>query len=339
MEKIMYYNRELWPIIVSLLKEEYRWLVDYVKEKKDLDFQTGSNKDQSWVSVYRGTSRLFRIISCGKGKRFNLDANKKYMNLEPDLYKKPSKALFESLIEKIKTHECIEGPNKGKKTFDRYFDNKKEGYHQNNISRRYGICGRKDDEIIIVDKEAVIGFINDNVRKAKLNSFSQPYRELAREIMELDGSCFPSKLDEISLGNECDFIVLTKEGELILMELKDFRDTQKIYLSPFQISMYCDIFNHFDAESEGEFRKTILKMIKQKQELGLLNSAWSIPQEITKISAALVVGFDLEENIGKLSKTAIKNYKIVRNYVKKYHIDVYYSVGESGELAKNGTWK
>ena len=135
---------------------------------------------------------------------------------------------------------------------------------------------------------------------------------------------FPSKLDEMILGNECDFMVLTKDGELILMELKDGGDTQKIYLSPFQISMYCDIFIEYDRIS-NDFRDTILEMVKQKQRLGLLNPQWKVPSQITKISAALVVG-------GDFSKVAAEKYNIVRKYVSKYDIATYITKGESGEI-------
>lgn len=325
----MYYDRVMSDDIANLLSGKYQWIIDFVKGRKDLDFQTGSNKQTSWVSIYRGTSRIFRIVDNLKGIIY-IDAAQKYLELEKDLYDNPSSQLFSSLIEKIKTYKSPEGKSVGKNTLARYFDNHREGYHQNNISRKYGICGKPETEFIVVDKEAVIGFKNDEIRKTKLDEFSLPYKEISRKILAANESRFPSKLGNANFGNECDFIVLTKSGELILMELKDYQDTQKIYLSPFQISMYCDIFNRYDEESKGAFRETILAMVKQKQELGLLNPLWTVPEKITKISAALVVGFKGEND--QLSETAIKNYKIVRNYVSGYDIEIYFTKGNSGEL-------
>lgn len=325
----MYYDRIMSDDIIKSLSSEYLWLIDFVKarKEKDLDFQTGSNKGISWVSIYRGTSRIFRIVD---NRKISIDAAPKYLELEPKLYSEPSPQLIESLIEKMKKFVCEDGKFVGKNTLGRYFDNYREGYHQNNISRRYGICGKQDDNIIIVDKESVIGFESDAIRRDRLREFSNPYRDKARKIMNAKEGRFPSKMDEMNWGNECDFIALTKFGELILMELKDYQDTQKIYLSPFQISMYCDIFNHYDKESNEEFRKVILEMIKQKQKLGLLNPLWPVPKEITKISAALIVGFKDENK--QLSKTAITNYKIVRNHINKYEIATYATKGDSGEI-------
>jgi hypothetical protein len=315
-KKKMNYNRVMNDRIVKLLECEYRWLVDFVKQRKDLDFQTGSD----WFSIYRGTARIFKVTSSGR-----ISAHQKYMQMEPDLYKKPSERLFISLIDKIKNYVCLEGKNSGKNTLKRYYDNEREGFYQNNISRRYGLCGKGDDVLIIIDKEAVVAFEKEDIKNNILEPLKNHYRKIAKEILEKEELRFPSKLDETSFGNECDFIALTKKGELILMELKDGKDTQKIYLSPFQISMYCDIFNHCDKESDDKFRETILKMVKQKQGMGLLNPLWTTPNKITKILAALVVG-------GDYSKAASEKYNIVRQYINKYDIITYTTHGDSGEL-------
>ena len=169
-----HYNRTMSPVSEDLLETEYKWLIDFVKSRDDLDFQIGSNLQSSWLSVYRGTSRIFRIIE--RNKKIVIDADSAYKELEPQLYESPSEALFESLIEKIKNYKSSKtGKNYGKNTLSRYYDNKREGYYQNNIYRSYGILGRNDDDFIIVDKESVIGFYDDVLMKRVVKGFAEPY--------------------------------------------------------------------------------------------------------------------------------------------------------------------
>ena len=56
--KEMYYNRSMSPNLVQRITKEYQWLIDAVKHNPELDFQTGSNDNDSWFSVYRGTGRI-----------------------------------------------------------------------------------------------------------------------------------------------------------------------------------------------------------------------------------------------------------------------------------------
>ena len=92
----MYYDRVMNKSVIKLLGNEYHWLIDFVKQRDDLDFQTGSN----YFSIYRGTTRILKISSSG-----HLSAHQKYIDLEPDLYKKPTKELFDSLIFKINLYK------------------------------------------------------------------------------------------------------------------------------------------------------------------------------------------------------------------------------------------
>lgn len=44
-----YYNRTMDPVIYNQFKEggQYHWMIQYVKDHPELDFQTGSNKNNS----------------------------------------------------------------------------------------------------------------------------------------------------------------------------------------------------------------------------------------------------------------------------------------------------
>jgi hypothetical protein len=316
----MYYDRLL-PLQSAKLimpNGQFYWLINFVKSRPDLDFQTGKNKNESWISIYRGTTSLLKIK--GQKKGFKVIVDKKYRNLCPELYNQPSPENFEKLLLNIGTYKNEKGIN----TLANYYDNNKEGYFQNLISRRYGIEGRMDDSLVIVDKEVVIGYINKIIRKEILDSIRIKYQPALDELRKLKG--FPTKLNEFTFGNEFDFLALDSEGQIILMELKDGSDTQKIYLSPFQISTYCDIYNKYVFQNKDEFERVVFDMIKQKQELGLLNPKWVIPTTIVGMKAALVIG-------GKFSKTVNVNYNQVIKVVNNYNIETF-ECDSNGELVE-----
>ena len=306
----MYYDRLL-PLKTARLimpGGQFHWLIDFVINHSDLDFQTGKNKNESWISIYRGTSSLLKIM--GRIKGYKITVDKKYSILCPEFYSNPTSENFEVLLSQNKIYKNENGKN----TLARYYDNHKEGFYQNLISRRYGINGKEGDSLVIVDKEVVIGFINTNVKERIIDSIRQKYQPALNELQKHKG--FPSKLNEYKFGNEFDFLALDSDGNIILMELKDSSDTQKIYLSPFQISTYCDIYSEYISRNKDEFENVVLEMIKQKQELGLLNSKWIIPSKIIGMKAALVIG-------GKFSNTVNRNYKQALNLLNNYIINTY----------------
>lgn len=73
-------------VIYDQVKEgrEYHWMIQYAKDHPELDFLTGSNKNNSWFSVYRGTSKIIKIEKSGKSK---IPDEKRYHDLYPDIMK------------------------------------------------------------------------------------------------------------------------------------------------------------------------------------------------------------------------------------------------------------
>jgi hypothetical protein len=312
----MYYDRLLPLKTVKLLLPggEFNWLINFVLNQPDLDFQTGKNKSDSWISIYRGTTCLLKIH--GRLNGYKISVDKKYRTLYPEFYDNPTSLNFEILISKIGTYKN----ELGKNTLTHYYDNQKEGFYQNLISRRYGIEGKMDDPFVIIDKEVVIGYLNTSAKNGIIDSIRKKYQTALDELQKIEK--FPSKLNEFKFGNEFDFLALDSNGKIIIIELKDGSDTKKIYLSPFQIYTYCDIYNEYISRNKDEFEKVILDMIKQKQELGILNSKWVVPNKIVGIRAALVIG-------GKYSNAAKTNYQKVIKVINKYPIETY-------ECDKNG---
>lgn len=312
----MYYDRVIRDETVSLINKNgpFCWLIDYVKNRADLDFQTGSNKSCTWISVYRGTGCIFKLMGKKRGG-YSITAHKKYKSLNPYFFTNQSPSSLSTLISQIPSINSL----------SRYYDNKKEGYYQNLISRRYGLLGKNDDNFIIVDKEFVFGYKDKKSKQSFLESLKDKYKQLQKEFSLKKG--FPSKLGEMSLGNEFDFIALSKSGDIILIELKDHSDTQKIYLSPFQVGMYSDICNEYINFHGTKLYDTLIQIAKQKQEIGLLNSDWKLPNRFNGIKAAIVIG-------GKHSTEAARKYQEVSEEVFKingYPIETF-SCNKLGEL-------
>lgn len=306
-ENEAYYKREMSTSVINRIKNEFAWILEYVESHPELDYQTGSNASDSWFSVYRGTGRLFTI------KKDKVFADPKYESLCKEFYKHPSPETLDCLLSKVTDSEKL----------GRYYisnGKKKEGYYQNLISRRYSLFCKETDDFIIIDKEYVLGYKDEDTRNKWTERVKANYRGLVEELQKTDG--FPA---EIKLpGTECDFVGLSKDGDVLLFELKRHEDTAKIYLSPMQIGMYDDLTKQYVSRFPKEWETAILNMAEQKVDLGILKPKWPLPKHLSgKVRLAVVVG-------GEASRTAKKNFSIVRNKVKK---DIkYYSCKENGEL-------
>jgi len=278
----MYYNRVLSPEFAKLLENgrELRWLFDFVKNNNKLDFQIGRNKTKQWISVYFGLTRLFSIRKFKNSVIF-IDADATYKDLLKELYGR--KSITENFQKEIESL-IVEIENLSQ--FDRYFKKEKEGYFQNHFSRRYGINSDPDDQFVIIDKEAVIGYKDQDEKKYILGNIQKPFKELQREISILYPKRYGSELEKKSIGNELDFLALDNEGNILLIEFKDGSSTSGIYRSPLQIGVYFEIFSKFPIK-ELEF--TILEMLAQKQKIGLINPQWNSPNTIKALIPVLII--------------------------------------------------
>lgn len=310
--KEMYYNRSMCPTLVKRITGEYQWLIDTVINNPELDFQTGSNDNDSWFSVYRGTGRILTIKENGK-----LYADIKYMKLFPDFYINPNEAGLKVLMQKIKEDNEL----------GRYYiganGKRKEGYYQNLISRRYSLSCEPDDDFIIIDKEFVLGYSNrDEVKKEIMRPIIEKYNNIIQSLSDKYDYCKNIKQS----GTECDFVGLTRQGDIILLELKRHEDTTKIYLSPLQAGKYDDLTKEYVRRFYDDFNRDVLRMVIQKNDMGILKPKWEIPIKLTgKIIPAVVVG-------GNPSKTAKDRFDIVRKVVGK---DIpLYTCDEKGTLIK-----
>lgn len=299
----VYYKRVLSDRMIDIIKDpKYSWIIDYVKEHPELDFQTGSNANGTWFSVYRGTGRVLSI-----SPNRSLSAADAYKNLLPEFYTEDNLTPdnFDKLLSKISINEKL----------GRYYINdkgvKKEGYYQGLIGRRYtiGNINKDNDEFIIIDKEFVIGF-KDKTDKSNWN------KPIENEILELINAVRAGCNDETLPQNiacsygEFDFLGLTWDGDIIIMELKQ-DDSVKTYLSPLQIAYYNKQLTKLQEELQENLYQNIKEMIEQKRDLGILNIPKALPEKFSgRILNYLIVG---EED--RLSTTICNRFKKIRDIV------------------------
>jgi hypothetical protein len=288
----MYYNRTISNDLSSLLEEngQLRWLFDFVKNHKELDFLIGKNNSKEWVSVYRGLTRIVSIKLIKTS--ISIDGADSYKGISKNLYGIKSvndnfQNDIENLITKIEQN----------KQFDRYYKNKKEGFYQNELSKKFGMCGNPDADFVIIDKEAVIGYSNQSQKDNLLGKIQQKYKQLQREISVLNPERYGNDLGKKAIGNELDFLALDKEGNILLIEYKHGTNTSGIYLSPLQIGMYNDIFTNFPKK---ELEIAVFEMLEQKQKIGLINPNWKKPNFIKDIIPVLIIS---EYNYKSSAKT------------------------------------
>lgn len=280
---IMYYNRTLTDDFAQLLMAggQLRWWYDFVKSRVDLDFLIGKNNKAEFISIYRGLTRIMTIKPTRNAGIVNIDAAPSYKEIAQEFFGvKSVSSITKEPIELIINHLMANGIK------DRYYGNKKEGYYQNELSRKYGICSSDDSDFVIIDKEAVIGYENESEKKQLFSSLQDGYKELQRKISNLDSDKYGKDLDKRAIGNELDFLALNKNGDVLLIEYKHGSNTSGIYLSPLQIGLYYD---NFSLLPKKVLQDGITRMFEQKQRIGLINEKWKKPELSGRIIPVLII--------------------------------------------------
>lgn len=302
----MYYDRTLTDDFAKHIMPggQLRWLYDFVKNRPDLDFLVVKNKDVEAISIYRGLTRIMTIKPTRNTGIVNIDAAPTYKEIAKEFFGvKSVSSITKEPIEFIINYLKANGVN------DRYYGNKKEGYYQNELSRKYGICSSKDSEFVIIDKEAIIGYENESEKKQIFSSLQDGYKKLQCKISKHDSKRYGQDLDKKAIGNELDFLALNKNGDIQLIEYKHGSNTSGIYLSPLQIGLYYD---NFSLLPKKVLHDGITRMLEQKQRIGLINENWKKQEFSGKIIPVLIIS-----NSNVKSSACTKFYEILE-FCKKY---------------------
>lgn len=295
-----YYDRTMDDSFISKVLNDYPWLIHLVKNTSELDLQTGHDPKQgrSWFSVYRGTGRVLTFASRRNG--YKIDAADAYKKIAPtDFFERPTEKSFVEYLSNIK-----KTPN-----LKRYYESdegKKEGFYQNLIGRRYTFNTKIGDDFIIIDKEMVVGFKDEVTKTAWNKDIISNIEALIRNLRRDYKGRLPKDIS--SKYGEFDFLAMTWNGDIIIMELKQ-NDPQKTSLSPIQVRFYDEQFHKLLKENK-DISDNIMKMVQQKVDMGIINvpKGRSLPQKLSgKIETYVIVG---EEK--SLSPTICDRFRVVR---------------------------
>ena len=192
--------------------------------------------------------------------------------------------------------------------FNGYYNNKKEGYYQNELSRKYGICGNPEDEYVIIDKEAVIGYENQQEKNSLLSPLQTNYKGILKKLSISNSKKFGKNREKRSVGNELDFLALDSHGDILLIEFKhgSGSNTEGIYLSPIQIGAYFDLWNQFPR---SELEISISEMLIQKKKIGLINPSWNLPNLRNIVPVLIISNYNYKSS-------AKKKYQEVLEFVR-----------------------
>ena len=304
----MYYDRSLSKDFEKLFNDVLSWLVPYVKSKDDLDILIGKNNNLEYCYVYRGLSKIVAIEKRANNK-YNVTASDAYNKLGVDLYGDLDEGKFnENSLEKLRQ---IVARNKN---FDRYYNNRKEGYFQNKIQRDNGILATRDTTLLIVDKEVVIGYKDTPEKEKVLGEAQKKYMECKMELQKSNLVKFGRPSKNMS-GNELDLLALDRSGRIYLMEVKYGGNTAGIYMSPFQIGLYKRLFKKIDI------RENVKKLIEQKQRMGLLPKDWVVPDIKKGYVPELIIGAYNPRSCGYPQR-----YNEVMDYIQKHDPEIYNEV-------------
>ena len=295
-----YYDRTMDDSFISKVLNDYPWLIHFVKNTSELDLQTGHDPKQgrSWFSVYRGTGKVLTFASRRNG--YKIDAADAYKRIAPIVFfEHPTENSFVEYLSNIR-----EAPN-----LQRYYESdqgKKEGFYQNLIGRRYTFNTKAEDDFIIIDKEMVVGFKDEVTKTAWNKDIISNIEALIRNLRRDYKGRLPKDIS--SKYGEFDFLAMTWDGDIIIMELKQ-DDSLKTSLSPIQVRFYDEQFHKLLKENK-DISDNIMKMVQQKVDMGIINvpKGRSLPQKLSgKIETCVIVG---EEK--SLSPTICDRFRVVR---------------------------
>lgn len=283
-----YYNRGKDISKGPKLSKEF---IQYIKDREFLDLHfrnaTGNNPT---TGLYIGTGNIL-----SNDAHHSVDT-KRRKKIETDTFKEWERILYggfssEDADEIIK--EILSKEKRGGQYIDSEGD-KKEGYYQTLVSRRYSLNYKKSDDFILFDKEFIIDYADNDVKDDKEGDVYSCAKGLVNDVFNNP---------EWEPGNKCDLIGITKSGNIKLIEVKKSTNNN-LYLSPLQIGVYYKLLKKLidDTDSWPKAKENIINLINYKRSHGLISNEWDW-ESSTKISddvdieLAVVVGGVYEDKM------------------------------------------
>lgn len=145
---------------------------------------------------------------------------------------------------------------------------RKEGFWQNNLSRRYGMHNNDmSAPLLLIDREAVLGFKDKAQKEVFYNNIISKHNDFREKMRRSNPKDFGAPgLQRKSFGDECDFLALDRSGNLVCLEIKHGSNYEGIYWGLLQANVYCQAFK----KALKQVKDDIASLVTQKERLGLL---------------------------------------------------------------------
>lgn len=125
------------------------------------------------------------------------------------------------------------------------------------------LCTRAANLLTVVDREAVVGFVDDATRQAIYAELQDP----------LTNACTPTPslpwFVPKRFGGELDLLAIDDAGRVLIVEIKPGSATSGITWAPIQATFYARLFRRWAAEAGSQALQIINAMVQQRVELGL----------------------------------------------------------------------
>jgi hypothetical protein len=299
------FDRRATPELLDALAPETgfaRSLVSYARYGRwalDLQFRGYGKQDDHWVTLYMGLTKVLDLRHNSRG--YWLYAHKTWATKSNRWNESWSKRRPATEMAKIwpdvEDYLHLVVPE----VAGRFV--KKEGAVQAAVS---GFANR---HFVVIDRESVVKFGSDPERQKVHHRLAQPVLDALGDSGGLAWWNGKPK----SLGPECDALAISRDGELLTIELKAATDTAKIAWAPAQARHYASLFQYW-AGHDPHAADVLEAMLAQRIRLGLAENMQ--PKLARPIRVRPVVG------IGHGYKpVALDRLRVVRDRLAEHHLD------------------
>jgi hypothetical protein len=285
---LMRYDRRVNTELLKVLAENgfAHSLVEYARHggrwALDLQFRADPNSSKHKATLYSGLTIALELQYSTTKDRFKLDAPKPWQTRTKkfDLAWSTWQQAAELASVWFKVDAYLETVLPIIDKAGRFTRN--EGAVQSALSNFY----RTDFHVI--DRESVIGFPDIATQQKAFRTLEKP----VLDALELTNGK-PWWTPPTRLGNECDTLAVTPQGQLLAIEIKPGTALRGITWAPAQVQHYADLFQAWiDEPTSGTAspRDILTGMVEQRVELGLLpaSSRVTFPGRIEVIPVVAV---------------------------------------------------
>lgn len=257
----MYFDRRVHPHLLSALESGgFAYLLTELARSgqygMDLQLRRNPKQHESWATLYVGTTKILDLRMREKSGKFSLKAHRTWATSSNGWRETWQKgADKESLARSwsgVEKYLELAIPTVGRRFL-------KEGAIQAGISKFPA------DDMVVIDRETVVGFTDTKEEVTVRSSFLEP---LMGAMGEHSAKWWKPKKP----GNECDALAIGQDGTILAIEVKPA--DVAIAWAPLQARHYADLLQ---AWAESTDAGTVLMgMYEQREHLGLVVPAFRV---------------------------------------------------------------